>query len=82
MQIETLAARYKQNPVQFLTKVHNMMSDQDVFVAPELNEYYIKSGTEFSQIPREEGTTMIAFGCGRIQAIRHLEQRKQLQGAM
>ena len=79
MQIETLAARYPQNPVQFLTKVHNMMSDQDVFVAPELNEYYIKAGSEFSQIPREEGATMIAFGCGRMQAIRHLEQRKQLR---
>lgn len=79
MQITELAARYPQNPVQFLTKVHNMMSDQDVFVAPELNEHYIKSGTEFSQIPREEGTTMIAFGCGRIQAQRHLEQRRFLQ---
>ena len=79
MQITELAAKYPQNPVQFLTKVHNMMSDQDVFVAPELNQSYIKSGNGFTQIPNQEASIMFSLGYGRLQAQRHLEQRRFLQ---
>jgi hypothetical protein len=79
MQIETLAAKYPQNPLWYFTKIHSMIQEGEAFVAPELNQSFIKSGTGFTRIPNEEASIMFDLGYGRLQAQRHLEQRNFLR---
>ena len=79
MQISELAAKYPQNPLWYFTKIHGMIQEGEAFVAPELNQSYIKSGNGFTQIPNQEASIMFSLGYGRLQAQRHLEQRRFLQ---
>ena len=86
MQIETLAAKYPDSksefmpPLEFFTKIHKMLPDDTVYFPPELGIAVIKTDTGFHEIPMQEAQVMHETGYGRIQAMRHLEQRRRLFG--
>ena len=86
MQIEALAAKYPDSkaefmsPLEFFTKIHQMLPYGQAYFPPELGIAVIKTDTGFCEIPVQEAQLMQETGFGYIQAQRHLEQHRRLFG--